>query len=146
MLDIKKLIINFFIQILLHIMQPVVHIIEIVGKLEIAIGKELIDAIHAIMEFYPQFIILDLQKVDFADSGGLGSVIRAFKISQELGTRFAICTEQSQVLSIFQLTSINQIIEVYKNKEEFYEKLKTEIPEYSYLSEIPEISVSLKLP
>ncbi len=127
-------------------MQPIINIIKIVGKLEILRGKNLIATIHAIMESKPEIIILDLQEVTFADSGGLGAIVRAFKISQSAGLRFVICTSQSQVLSIFHLTSMNQILEIYKTKEEFYEQLKQEIPQYNnYLNQIPELSVTLDL-
>jgi len=126
-------------------MQPIVHILEIFGKLDLLTGKQLIATTHAIMEFEPEFLLLDLEGVTFADSGGLGAVVRAFKIAQVGGVRFAIFTSQTQVLSIFRLTSMNQIMEIYKVKEEFYEQLKVEIPEYRYLNEIPEVSIQVKL-
>ena len=127
-------------------MQPIVHIIKIFDKLEVLIGKELIAATHAIIQLNPQIILLDIEKVTFADSGGLGAVVRAFKISQVAGIRFVIFTSQNQVLNLFNLTSINQILEIYKTKEEFYQQLKKEIPEYTYLTEIPEIPFIISLP
>lgn len=127
-------------------MQPLINIIKIIGKLEILSGKELIATIQTMMESKPEIIILDLQEVTFADSGGLGAIVRAFKISQSGGVRFVICTSQNQICSIFHLTSMNQIIEIYKTKEEFYEQLKQEIPQYNhYLNQIPELSVTLNL-
>jgi anti-anti-sigma factor len=124
-------------------MPPLVHIIEIIGKLEIPMGKEIINTMYTIVESSPEIVLLDLQKVTFVDSGGLGAIVRAFKTSETAGIRFVICTDQPEVIKILKLTAINQTIEIFNNKENFYTELKQEIPEYSYLTNFSEISISL---
>lgn len=68
-------------------------------------------------------IILDLTKVDFIDSSGLGAIISALKNLGENG-ELAICGVNEPVMSLFRLTRMNRIFNIFNSQEEALAALK----------------------
>jgi anti-sigma B factor antagonist len=62
-------------------------------------------------------IVLDLTKVDFIDSSGLGAIISALKHLGEEG-ELAICGVNEPVMSLFRLTRMNRIFNIFDTQEE----------------------------
>lgn len=59
-------------------------------------------------------LILDLEPVEFIDSSGLGSIV-AIKKSCSADTHIRICTSHPNVLSIFKLTRMDIVFDIYDN-------------------------------
>lgn len=71
-------------------------------------------------------IVINLSKVEFIDSSGLGSLISILKMlssSQKGGLAF--CEIQEPVKRIFTLTRLNQVFPLYSTEEEAIKNLKT---------------------
>jgi len=69
-------------------------------------------------------IVLDLTKVDFIDSSGLGAIISALKRLGEDGD-LAICGVNEPVMSLFRLTRMNRIFNIFDTQEEAVAALGT---------------------
>lgn len=72
--------------------------------------KELIEAGH-------QHLILDLAKVDFIDSSGLGAIVASFKLLGNKGD-FILCGVHGAVASLLNLTRMDRIFPVYKHLDD----------------------------
>lgn len=62
-------------------------------------------------------IVLDLSGVDFIDSSGLGAIVSSLKT---IGTNgdLVICGLRDTVMSLFRLTRMNRVFQIFASEEE----------------------------
>jgi anti-anti-sigma factor len=60
-----------------------------------------------------QQIVLDLQDIEMIDSAGLGSLITALHLTNASGSSLRLASPNRQTLSLFQLTSLDTVFEIY---------------------------------
>jgi anti-anti-sigma factor len=63
-------------------------------------------------------IIIDLTECEFIDSTFLGAIVIALKRSTALGGKLRLAGIQPQVQTMFQLTSMSRIFEIFKTRED----------------------------
>ncbi|WP_204153864.1 STAS domain-containing protein [Leptolyngbya sp. CCY15150] len=66
-----------------------------------------------------KIVLVNLKDITFIDSSGLGALVIALKTVRSAGGRFYICSINEQVRILFELTSMDQVFEVYDNQEAF---------------------------
>ena len=66
-------------------------------------------------------IIVQLDRVRFIDSSGLGALLSGHKIMMAKSGRFILTGCQQQVQSMFELTRLNRIFEIYADPKEVLE-------------------------
>jgi anti-sigma B factor antagonist len=66
-------------------------------------------------------MIIDLTECEFIDSTFLGTIVISFKKITELGGKLKVVGVQSDVKSMFQLTRVNKIFEVFESREDALE-------------------------
>lgn len=123
-------------------MKSNVQIIEIFGNLETLMGKKLTTLVQRVVTSNPQWILLDLRKTNFVDSGGLGALVKAFKTTEALGISLVICTINSQVESIFKLTAMDTIFTVFEDREQFYQWFASHYPIEAQIPTLDDFEVS----
>jgi anti-sigma B factor antagonist len=79
---------------------------------------ELKKAILHIIEQGEVNIIVQLERVRFIDSSGLGALLSGHKNAAAKSGKLALSNLQPQVLSMFELTRLNRIFEIYANLNE----------------------------
>lgn len=62
-------------------------------------------------------VLLDLSQVGFIDSSGLGAIVACLKTQRARG-KMAICGVRESVASLFQLTRMDKVVELYPTVEE----------------------------
>jgi len=62
-------------------------------------------------------IVLDLSLVDFVDSSGLGAIVSCLKTLGGSGD-LIICGIQKTVMSLFQLTRMNRVFQIFPSQAE----------------------------
>lgn len=67
-------------------------------------------------------IVLNLSEVDFIDSSGLGAIISGFKKIGNNGN-LVICVVKESVMSLFRLTRMNRVFDIYASENEALEAL-----------------------
>ena len=63
-------------------------------------------------------VVLDLQHVQFMDSGGCGAMLSALKRLKAAGGDLKICCISNPVRALFDLVRMQRIIEVFRTREE----------------------------
>ena len=58
-------------------------------------------------------IVVQLSQVRFIDSSGLGALLSGFKNAAARSGKLVLANIQSQVLSMFELTRLNRVFEIY---------------------------------
>lgn len=60
----------------------------------------------------PKKCIMDLSKIDFMDSSGLGLIMGRYALIQKLGGQFSISRPSDRVLRVFELSGLGRIIKI----------------------------------
>lgn len=64
-------------------------------------------------------ILVDMKGVEFIDSAGLIALITAYKSAKIRGKSLNICSVSPSVKIIFELSQLDQILEIFDNKNHF---------------------------
>ena len=81
-------------------------------------SKELKDFLLELMEKGSKKLILDLSEVRFVDSSGLGALLSGHKNAGLREGRFALVGVQPRVQSMFELTRLTRVFEIYPGVED----------------------------
>lgn len=65
----------------------------------------------------PQRVLLELSRVDFMDSSGLGLIMGRYALVTKYGGSFAVLDPSSAVLKIIRLAGMERMITILKTKE-----------------------------
>lgn len=63
-------------------------------------------------------LIIDLSTVRFIDSSGLGALVSGFKNASAREGSLKLCCLQPQVRSMFELTRLHRVFEIYASNDE----------------------------
>ncbi|MDB4470659.1 STAS domain-containing protein [Deltaproteobacteria bacterium] len=66
-------------------------------------------------------LIIDLSEVRFVDSSGLGALVSGFKNASAREGSLKLCSLQPQVRSMFELTRLHRVFEIFSSVEEALE-------------------------
>lgn len=66
-------------------------------------------------------IIVQLEPVRFIDSSGLGALLSGYKNAAARSGRLALANVQPQVLSMFELTRLNRVFDIYADLDEAFD-------------------------
>lgn len=70
-----------------------------------------------IYELRPRHLVLDLSRINFMDSSGLGLVMGRYALAEKLGAEFSIINPTERALKIFELAGLGRIINVKKEEK-----------------------------
>ena len=68
-------------------------------------------------------IIVQLESVRFIDSSGLGALLSGYKNAAVKSGKLALACCRPQVLSMFELTRLNRVFEIYTDVNEAFENV-----------------------
>jgi anti-sigma B factor antagonist len=66
-------------------------------------------------------IIVQLERVRFIDSSGLGALLSGYKNAVAKSGKLILVNCKPQVLSMFELTRLNRVFEIYADLDEAFE-------------------------
>ena len=69
-------------------------------------------------EFRPRHTVIDLSRIDFMDSSGLGLIMGRYALMQKLGGGFSVANPNDRVNKIFDLAGLKRIITVENDSAE----------------------------
>jgi anti-sigma B factor antagonist len=88
------------------------------GEIDVYTAPRLRQAIVDVVDGGAQHVVLDMEKVDFLDSTGLGVMVEGLKrISGRAGTLSVVAT-QDKILKIFDITGLNKAFGMFGSVEE----------------------------
>ena len=68
-------------------------------------------------------LLVDMESVEFMDSAGLMALIKAFRLAESLGQRFALSSLAPSVRMMFELTQLDNAFEIFETQESFAQTL-----------------------
>lgn len=94
------------------------EVIEIGGEIDVYTAPRLREAIVAAVEEGHHRLIIDVQKVDFLDSTGLGVLVGALKrVRADDGSLDIVCTHE-RILKIFEITGLDKVFGLHASVED----------------------------
>jgi anti-sigma B factor antagonist len=63
-------------------------------------------------------LVLNLEKINFIDSSGIGALIGLEKEIKKLGGDIKLCRMTNTVRTIFEMVQLNRVFEVYPNQQQ----------------------------
>lgn len=73
---------------------------------------------YEISRFRPKKVIIDLERVKFMDSAGIGLMIGRYKVTKSYGGVLEIENTSPKLMRIFEMSGLPKIIEFKENKKE----------------------------
>lgn len=97
-------------------------ILEIEGEVDVYTSPQLKQDLVQFAERGVKRIIINLSKVEYLDSTGLGVLIGGLKRLREVGGNLALVGPGMRIQRIFEITGLNKIFDIYQTEEEAAEK------------------------
>jgi anti-sigma B factor antagonist len=87
-------------------------VLEVAGEVDVYTGTTLRDRISGLLDSGARDLIVDLGRVDFIDSTGLGVLVGALNRARELGGSLQLVCAQERVLKLLRITGLDQVFTV----------------------------------
>jgi len=88
-------------------------VVEAVGEIDVYTAPKLREQLTELVDAGRRDIIVDMKKVEFLDSTGLGVLVGGLKrVSQHGGSLRLVCT-QERILKIFRITGLTMVFAIY---------------------------------
>jgi anti-sigma B factor antagonist len=88
-------------------------VVALTGELELATAPRLRQEVVSLVGEGHTRVVLDLSRVDFVDSVGLGIVVSALKRVRARGGELVVAGAVPRVKALFELTRLDEIIELH---------------------------------
>lgn len=93
--------------------------IELAGEMDIYTSQEFKNTLKDLLKSKKYKLIVNLEKVTYIDSAGVGTLLGALKKTKEKnGNLWLVYTQKSGVWKFFRITEIDNNFIVYKNKKQ----------------------------
>lgn len=94
-----------------------VAVLTLDGKLNMVSAPHLREEVHSCVTAGNNHVAVDLKKVDFIDSSGLGALINGLKATRQAGGDLRIASPTEQVKMVLELTNIDKVLRAYDDAE-----------------------------
>jgi anti-sigma B factor antagonist len=87
-------------------------LVKIRGDLDLQVVDQVTEELTQIESDEPELLVIDLSKISFMDSSGMGVVAAAHIRARDRGRRFAIVTPPAGVRQAFDRTKLSEVVTV----------------------------------
>jgi anti-sigma B factor antagonist len=88
------------------------------GEVDVYTAPKLKDELVSLIQGGCSYLIVDMERVGFIDSSGLGVLVSALRRAREKdGAVRIVCTQES-VLKIFRITGLDKVFPIFSDAEE----------------------------
>lgn len=94
-----------------------ISVVDVRGRITVGEGNVMLrDFVTRLVESGNKRIVLNLQGVEYVDSGGLGELVRTHTTLQKEGGQLKMVNVNQRVQELLKLTSLNKIFDVQKDE------------------------------
>lgn len=108
-------------------------VLRVSGEIDMATAPRLRQHVLNVTADKPQGLVLDLDRVDFIDSTGLGVMVGAAKRMRMHDAGFRIVHSQAHLTKLFELTRLNEVFELHESLFDAFADNPTALRELSIL-------------
>jgi len=92
-------------------------VLEVGGEIDVYTAGALREKIVSLVDEGARVIIVDLSRVEFLDSTGLGVLVGGLKRLRGVGGEFLLVCDQEKLLKIFRITGLDRVFTLYASVE-----------------------------
>lgn len=101
-----------------------VVILDIQGEIDLYNAPEIKDSIQKLIDQQKYNIIINLEKVSYIDSSGIGALISSLSNLKKYQGGLKIINVFASVKKVFELTKLTSFFEIYDSEDEAVSKFK----------------------
>ncbi|OFW56305.1 MAG: anti-sigma B factor antagonist [Actinobacteria bacterium RBG_19FT_COMBO_54_7] len=94
------------------------------GEVDVYSAPKLRETIKNLVDQGKNNIVVDLEKVDFLDSTGLGVLVGGLKRVKQNNGELGIICNQEKILRIFRITGLTKVFPIYASRQDLIAKTK----------------------
>ena len=102
-----------------------IPVIDIIGEVDLYNTKEIKDLIDQMIKEGKYQIVLNLQKVPFMDSSGIGTLVTGMYRLKKYHGNLKIVNIVGSVAKVFKMTGMDAHLEIFEDEEEATNSFKT---------------------
>jgi anti-sigma B factor antagonist len=96
-----------------------VDIVDLSGKITIGEGDVVLrDKVTELLDNGGTHILLNLEKVSYMDSAGIGELVACYKRAKEKDGTVKLLNPSGKVYDLLQLTKLEEVFETYRDEKE----------------------------
>lgn len=96
-------------------------VLVIVGEIDLYNAPEIKDIINKLIEERKYNVVIDLEKVSYIDSSGIGALISSLSNLKKYQGGLKIINVYASVKKVFELTKLTSFFEIYDSENEALE-------------------------
>ncbi|CAN5437444.1 anti-sigma factor antagonist BldG [soil metagenome] len=93
-------------------------VLAVSGEVDVATVPRLREQLHSLVAQGSPRIVVDLERVDFLDSTGLGVLVGALKRVRANGGELALVCTSSRIRKVFEVTGLTKVFSLYDTVDE----------------------------
>ncbi len=93
-------------------------VLVVTGELDLGSAGMLDDALSSAAEASVKVVIIDMRELEFIDSTGISTLVRAHRAAERAGTLFAVAGAKPQVRRLLSLTGLTEMLTIIDSPEE----------------------------
>lgn len=93
-----------------------ITILDIQGEIDLYNAPEIKDIIQKLIEAQKYNVIINLEKVSYIDSSGIGALISSLSNLKKYQGGLKICNVSGSVRKVFELTKLTSFFEIYESE------------------------------
>lgn len=93
-------------------------LIELSGEIDLAVVPDLVTEFEYATAQLSPFVVLDLNRVDFIDSSGLGALVMARRKAKELGGDVVLAGADQQMRELLSMTNLGELFSVHDSLDD----------------------------
>ncbi len=96
-----------------------VAVMDLSGKITIGEGDVILrDKVHELLDSGKSNLLLNLEKVTYMDSAGIGELVACYKRAREKGGTVKLLKPSGKVYDLLQLTKLEEVFDTYTTEKE----------------------------
>jgi anti-sigma B factor antagonist len=99
-------------------------LVSLSGEVDVYSATKLRETIKDLVEEGKYSIVVDLEKVAFLDSTGLGVLVGGLKRVKHHSGELGIICNQEKILRIFRITGLTKVFPIYRSRDELLAKVE----------------------
>src|SRR5213592_4592547 len=93
------------------------RVLEVGGEIDVYTAPQLREHLIALVEGGDRQVVVDLGRVEFLDSTGLGVLVGALKRLRGVDGELSLVCNQERLLKIFRITGLDRVFTLYSSVE-----------------------------
>ena len=90
-------------------------VVEVAGEVDVYSAPALEDCISRAIDDGGADLIVDMSRVEFLDSTGLGVLVKALKRTRESGGSLRLVATDERVIKVFRITGLDAVIPIHES-------------------------------